>query len=338
LGVSSSLPAFFLAISNVCISFLCFYFAILLGEDYMCAQKTAPKKADPVETLRNDAIDWLAIQVARPESQIKNMRLKRHVHGPLGSASETALRSFLKRPDGGEFYLSFRSMRELERFDMLLEKSGLFENIECIFTKAKDPETGKTRLDVTVRLEKKELGMGEAKKLLGPKEEKLLGIARQEEAESRRSGDGFADVMEKALESDDPLHGATPIRVETNGSGGLARAEKEPDVSPLPQTITDSDGDRVPLIPGKNARKKLENAIENGERFSFEVNGASRAEKFLDRKWLEEHGIDPNRVKINKTGKRKWEITINAELSSEAAAKKEFERILENIKKGARGA
>ncbi|MBD3397976.1 hypothetical protein GF412_02300 [Candidatus Micrarchaeota archaeon] len=304
--------------------------------------KTA-KKAEPVEKMRNDAIDWLAVQIARPKRHIENRRLKRHVHGPLGSADELGLRSFLKRPEGSEFYLSFDSMKGLERFDRLLERSGLFKNIECTYTREKDPDTGKMRLEVTVTMEERELGQGQAKKLLKPLEKDLLEVARKEEEERKKArmpdeDDPLVEMLDEGI-GDDPLAGATPVKMDMEKEEpGRTRAKKEPEVMPLPRSITDSDGDTVPLIPGKKARSRLEDAIENGKKFTFEVKGSSRMEKFLDREWLKRHGINPNRAKITKVGRRSWSITINGELSSEEAAKQEFERLVEEMKKASREA
>lgn len=320
-----------------------------IGEDNMCAQKTAPKST-PVERMRNDAIDWLAVQIARPKSQVENPRLRRHVQGPLGSTSEIALRSFLKRPEGGEFYLSFSSMAELEKFDRLLEKSGLFKNIECVFSKVRDPDTRKIELEVTVTLENRELGLADAKKLLEPKEEKLLGIAREEEAkrtEFRKGGmeeDVLLEMAEKGL-SLDPLHGATPVKMEMEGEPAekIKTPKKERELGFRGWYLSSSSGKKVPIFSknwdkNEEERKRLWGELVESGKCTFKVNSRIlrkfESERFREQflGLLRNQGISDPRITIKGNS-----ITIRRVVGSEAAAKEEYERILEGIKKGSRG-
>jgi len=305
----------------------------------MCAQKTAPKKTVSVETLRNDAIDWLAFRLANGPEDV-HKRLGKHVRGPLGSANEVSLRSFFRRTGDSELYLTFDSKGELKKFDEMLTESGIFENIDCVYTTREDG-----KLDVTVTMDQRELNLAQAKKLLNAKEEKLLGIARKEKKkevkEFTKDMDDLAGIVEKAIESNDPMQGAeetelrsTPVRTE--GPKKKLKVEKEPEVAPLPQSITDSEGDPVPLVPNKKVRKKLEKAIEDEEKFAFVVKGGSRMEKFLDESWLSRHGIDARRVDIEKKGKRSWKVTINGKMSSEEETRQRYESILRELQ-GERG-
>ena|GEM_PF-3996604 len=246
----------------------------------MCAQKTAPKKTASVETLRNNAIAWLALQIARPKEHISNPRLKRHVHGPLGNANETSLRAFFKRGSKSELYLTFDSMNELVKFDRLLEKSGLFDNIDCAFVK-----NDEGKLDVTVTLDPRELTLAEAKKLLGAKEKKLLGIARDEGEGPSRFKKGMKDVediVKDSLENYDPLGGGIPAKTDDLGdlfaSGKPVKMpKKKKEAGFRGWYLSSSSGNKVPIFSNnweknEEKRKRLwSELVDNGE-CTFKVN------------------------------------------------------------------
>jgi hypothetical protein len=242
----------------------------------MCAQKTAPKKTDSVETLRNDAMEWLALQVARPKEQVDNPRLRRHVHGPLGSANETSLGAFFKRSGESELYITFDSMNELVKFDKLLTRSGLFENIDCVFVEKKNG-----KLDVTVTLDQKELTLEQAKNLLDEKEKKLLGIARNEgkrPSEFSRGMDDLATIVENSLESNDPLGGSIPEKTdEMFVTEKLEMPKKNEEAGFRGWYMSSSTGNKVPIFSNnwdknEEERKRLwGDLVDNGE-CTFKVN------------------------------------------------------------------
>ncbi len=291
----------------------------------MCAQKTAPKKTDSVETLRNDAIAWLALQIARPKEYVENPRLSRHIHGPLGSANEISLRAFFKRGSGSEFYLTFDSMDELVKFDRLLEKSGLFTNIDCSFVKRDDG-----KLDVTVTLDPRELTLAEAKKLLGAKENTLLGIARNEgegPSEFRQGMEEVGDIVEDSLENYDPLGGGIPAKTGdldylfASGGKPVKVPKKKEEAGFRGWYLSSSSGNKVPIFSNnweKNEEKRerlWSELVDNGQ-CTFTVNNRI-LRKFEDAGFREQflgliRSRDISEVKMTITGN---EITITRGIS-----------------------
>ena len=286
----------------------------------------APKKAS-VETLRNDAIAWLAVQIARPPETIGNPRLRRHVQGPLGSANETSLRAFFKRGSGSEFYLTFDSMDELVKFDRLLEKSGLFTNIDCAFVKRDDG-----KLDVTVTLDPRELTLAEAKKLLGAKENTLLGIARNEGEGPREFKQGMeyvGDIVKDSLENYDPLGGGIPAKTgdlddldDLFASGKPVKVPKKKEEAGFRGWyMSSSSGNKVPIFSNnweKNEEKRerlWSELVDNGQ-CTFTVNKRI-LRKFEDAGFREQflgliRSRDISEVKMTITGN---EITITRGIS-----------------------
>lgn len=297
----------------------------------MCAQKTAPKKTTSVETLRNNAMDWLALQIARPGEYIENTRLKRHVQGPLGSANEVSLRAFFKRESGSELYITFDSMSELVKFDKLLTKSGLFENIDCAFVK-----TDGGKLDVTVTLDHRELTLAGAKKLLNATEKKLLEIARKESGGSsefkKEADDDFAGLMDGDRLIDNPFAGSNMEKLSVEDM--LKMPTKKKDAGFRGWYMSSSTGNKVPIFSTNNweknekMRKELwEDLVNNGE-CTFKVNKRI-LRKFGDAGFREQflgliRSSDVPEPKLTIDGN---EITITREISKRDVARKAHEGV-----------
>ncbi len=283
----------------------------------MCAQKIAPKKTASVETLRNNAMDWLAVQIARPREYVNSARLRRHVRGPLGSASEVSLRSFFKRAKDSEFYLTFDSMNELIKFDKLLTKSGLFKNVDCSFVKTDDG-----KLDVTVTLDHKELTLAQAKTLLSATEKKLLGVARKEGEGPNKFKQGMkevGDIVEDSLENLDPLAGMKGDVLFVASGKPVKIPKKKPGAGFKGWYLSSSSGNKVPIFSNnweknEDKRKRLWEDLVNTGECTFKVNkrilrkfeDAGFREQFLGRM----HGKDVPEPKLTIKGN---EITITRE-------------------------
>jgi|GEM_PF-3883465 len=298
----------------------------------------APKKTEEITTHRDKAMDLLVFQITRNPDQVDAARLKRHVFGILRPTMQSRLKNFLENPENKSFELTVSSWDDLLKLNSLLEKSGLFKSVDLIY----EEQNADGSYDATLDVVPKTLTLGAAKKLLSPKEKKLFALMKKEAAPKAVSE--FKKPT-KAKLGTDPLGdfdiesgtteegGIEDLSTDTLfGEGGSAKTapkkveeEAEVVVAMLPVTIRDSDGDKVPLIPNRKQRKKIQEAIDSGEEIVFKVRGSSRAKVFADEKFLEKHGIDPARVHLEQTGKREWQVTLNGELSEDEELKRRYE-------------
>lgn len=298
----------------------------------------APKKTDEVTVERNKAIDLLVFQVTRTPEQVENARLQRHVFGILRPTMEGRLRNFLSEPENKSFDVTVTSWNDLIKLNNLLEKSGLFKSVDVAY----EQPNADGSYNATINVEPRPLNLEQAKRLLGPKEKKLFLLMKKEAAPKQVS-----EFKQPIKLGTDPLAGFSldgePAEgLEDLSSGNLfgdSKAKTAPKkveepsqvvVTALPTTIRDTEGDKVPLIPNKKQRKEIQNAIDNGEQIVFKVRGSSRAKVFADESFLESHGIDPDRVHIEQTGKREWQVTLNGELSEDEELKRRYQSMFQS--------
>jgi hypothetical protein len=223
--------------------------------------------------------------------------LKQWAVGSVPSSKRQEFEEFLRDPKGKEFSLIFRSEADAIKFARFLEGCGLFRRVDGYLNKPTPEDIlslpgGATDKAVTLTLT---AVAREYPKPLTGREGKALEKIESGKTSYTVSDEEMAELGVRKTKEGELYISSDPLAM---------RPEKKKEYVELPRKFRDSEGDVLNVIPDEKTREGLEAARRSGKEYSFMVTGDSRA------KFLEEH-LKGEGLRMERTGKRKWEITIN---------------------------